>query len=88
MATTRATQVLDHLGIEYHVLVHAQPVYTAEDAAAQRGVALSRANIHLFMKIPARYRFVTLDEGAWLPEQATIQVQEKQSNEKQSCTYR
>jgi len=39
---TPATHMLDRLGIEYWVKVHAGPVYTAEQAAAQRHVMLSQ----------------------------------------------
>ena len=36
--TTKITDLLDQQGIPYRLLPHSEPVYTVEDAAAQRGV--------------------------------------------------
>lgn len=38
MIKTKITDLLDSLGIAYRVLPHAEPVFTVEAAAAQRGV--------------------------------------------------
>lgn len=56
MTTTPVTAALQRLGIDYRVLVHPQPVYTAEDAAAARGVALSQVT---------KAMIVTAEGGGW-----------------------
>jgi Ala-tRNA(Pro) deacylase len=39
---TRITDILDRRGVGYTIKKHAEPVYTSEDAARERGVELSQ----------------------------------------------
>jgi prolyl-tRNA editing enzyme YbaK/EbsC (Cys-tRNA(Pro) deacylase) len=72
MVSTRITRYLDKQSVPYRILPHAQPVFTVEAAAAQRGVILSEMvkSILLREKKGDRYVMSCVPGGARLDPQA------------------
>lgn len=60
---TRVTQLLDKAGITYKLKPHKRPVYTSQEAAAERGVRLSQIVKTMLLKLPDGQVIVTLLPG-------------------------
>lgn len=58
MVDTKITRHLDRNGIPYRILPHAEPVFTVEKAAAQRGVILDEMVKSILLRERRRHRFV------------------------------
>jgi prolyl-tRNA editing enzyme YbaK/EbsC (Cys-tRNA(Pro) deacylase) len=58
MIDTWVTQHLDQHGVQYRVLPHAEPVYTVEMAAAQRGVVLEEMVKCILLRERRKHRYV------------------------------
>jgi prolyl-tRNA editing enzyme YbaK/EbsC (Cys-tRNA(Pro) deacylase) len=58
MIDTKITRFLDSNGIRYRILPHAEPVFTVEGAAAQRGVVLEEMVKSILLRERRRHRFV------------------------------
>ena len=58
MINTKITQLFDSLSIPYQILPHAEPVFTVEMAAAQRGVVLEEMVKSILLRERRNQRFV------------------------------
>lgn len=58
LLSTRITRLLDSNGVAYRLLPHAEPVFTVEAAAAQRGVAPREMVKSILLRESSRHRYV------------------------------
>jgi prolyl-tRNA editing enzyme YbaK/EbsC (Cys-tRNA(Pro) deacylase) len=58
MISTKITRLLDEQNIPYTILPHADPVYTVEAAAAQRGVVLDEMVKSILLRERKKRRYV------------------------------
>jgi len=55
---TKATRLLDAAGVAYRLLPHTRPVFTVEEAAAQRGVVAEEMVKSILLRESGRGRYV------------------------------
>lgn len=55
---TKAIRLLQHMGIDYTLLPHSQPVFTVAEAAAQRGVVIEEMVKSILLRETGRGRYV------------------------------